>query len=216
MELSTISEKFINHSQYGRCRIQNCEEKESHCGHGQGCFSVEDVTRPIASIMENLLCGMNKMCKRIPVTVCGTKYRTITECCNALGIRINTVYKKIRIDNMPLEQAILASIPDIYEVDGKIYKTLKAIAEDYNLPYQAFRSRIKLGWTVHDAVYAPIGTSRFNLKRFKLGDKLYTAKELQQITGLNISSVYHKFGEYSTTSPNKHHMPKCMRARGKL
>ena len=54
VELSTISEKFINHSQYGRCRIQNCEEKESHCGHGQGCFSVEDVTRPIASIMERV------------------------------------------------------------------------------------------------------------------------------------------------------------------
>lgn len=156
------------------------------------------------------------MGKRIPVTVCGTWYRTITECCNALGIRINTVYKKIRVDNMPLEQAILASMPDIYEVDGKIYKTLKAIAEDYNLPYQAFRSRIKLGWTVHDAVYAPIGTSRFNLKKFKLGDKLYTAKELQQITGLNISSVYHKFSEYSTTPSNKHRMPKCMRTRGKL
>lgn len=156
------------------------------------------------------------MGKRIPVTVCGTKYRTITECCNALGVRINTVYKKIRVDNMPLEQAILASIPDIYEVDGKIYKTLKDIARDYNLSYETLRSRIELGWTVHDAVYAPIGTSRFNLKKFKLNDKLYTAKELQQITGLNISSVYHKFGEYSTTSPNKHHMPKCMRTRGKL
>ena len=69
---------------------------------------------------------------------------------------------------------------------------------------------------MHDAVYAPIGTSRFNLKKFKLGDKLYTAKELQQITGLNISSVYHKFGEYSTTPTNRHHMPKCMRTRGKL
>ena len=156
------------------------------------------------------------MGKHIPVTVCGTKYRTVTECCNALGVRIDTVYKKIRRENMPLEQAILASIPDIYEVDGKIYKTLKAIAEDYNLPCQAFRSRIKLGWTVHDAVYMPIGTSRFNLKKFKLGDKLYTAKELQQITGLNISSVYHKFGEYSTTPSNKHYMPRCMRTRGKL
>ena len=158
------------------------------------------------------------MCKRIPVTVCGTKYRTITECCNALGVRINTVYKKLKSNaSMTPEQAILASIPDIYEVDGKIYKTLKDIARDYNLSYETFRSRIELGWTVHDAVYAPIGTSRFNLKKFKLGDKLYTAKELQQITGLiNISSVYHKFSEYSTTSPNKHHMPKCMRARGKL
>ena len=156
------------------------------------------------------------MGKRIPVTVCGTKYRTITECCNALGVRINTVYKKIRRENMPLEQAILASIPDIYEVDGKIYKTLKAIAEDYNLSYETFRSRIELGWTVHDAVYTPIGTSRFNLKRFELNGKLYTAKELQQITKLNISSVYHKFGEYSTTPSNKHRMPKCMRTRGKL
>lgn len=156
------------------------------------------------------------MGKRIPVTVCGTWYRTITECCNALGVRINTVYKKIRRENMPLEQAILASIPDIYEVDGKIYKTLKDIARDYNLSYETFRSRIELGWTVHDAVYVPIGTSRFNLKKFKLGDKLYTAKELQQITGLNISSVYHKFGEYSTTPSNKHYMPKCMRTRGKL
>ena len=36
VELSTIPEKWINHSQYGRCRIQNCEEVESHCGHGQG------------------------------------------------------------------------------------------------------------------------------------------------------------------------------------
>ena len=171
------------------------------------------------------------MGKRIPVTVCGTWYRTITECCNALGVRINTVYKKLKSDaSMTPEQAILASIPDIYEVDGKIYKTIKAIAEDYNLSYETLRSRIELGWTVHDAVYAPIGTSRLNLKKFKLGDKLYTAnlkkfklgdklytaKELQQITGLNISSVYHKFGEYSTTPTNRHHMPKCMRARGKL
>lgn len=156
------------------------------------------------------------MGKRIPVTVCGTKYRTITECCYALGVRINTVYKKIRRENMPLEQAILQSIPDIYEIDGKIYKTLKDIARDYNLSYETFRSRIELGWTVHDAVYVPIGTSRFNLKKFKLNGKLYTAKELQQITGLNISSVYHKFGEYSTTPSNKHRMPRCMRTRGKL
>lgn len=54
VELATIPEKFIMHTQFGRCRIQNCEEKESHCGHGQGCFSVTDVTRPIASIMERV------------------------------------------------------------------------------------------------------------------------------------------------------------------
>lgn len=54
VELATIPEKWINHSQFGRCRVQSCEEVESHCGHGQGCFSVTDVTRPIASIMERV------------------------------------------------------------------------------------------------------------------------------------------------------------------
>jgi len=54
VELATIPEEWIDHPQYGRCRIENCEEVESHCGHGQGCFSVEDVTRPIASIMERV------------------------------------------------------------------------------------------------------------------------------------------------------------------
>ena len=54
VELATIPEEFINHPQFGRCRITSCEEVESHCGHDQGCFSVEDVTRPIASIMERV------------------------------------------------------------------------------------------------------------------------------------------------------------------
>ena len=54
VELATIPEEFINHPQFGRCRITSCEEVESHRGHGQGCFSVEDVTRPIASIMERV------------------------------------------------------------------------------------------------------------------------------------------------------------------
>lgn len=54
VELATIPEKFIMHTQFGRCRVQSCEEVESHCGHGQGCFSVEDVTLPIASIMERV------------------------------------------------------------------------------------------------------------------------------------------------------------------
>ena len=147
---------------------------------------------------------MSKMGNHIPVTVCGTWYRSITECCYALEVGISTVYNKLRSDaSMTPEQAILASMPDIYEVDGKIYKTIKAIAEEYKLPYQSLRSRIRLGWTVHEAVHTPICTSHFNVKRFELNGKLYTAKELQQITGLKLTYIYRKFGEYSVDSPNK-------------
>ena len=54
VELSTIPEEWIDHPQFGRCRITSCEEVESHCGHGQACFSVTDVTEPVASIMERV------------------------------------------------------------------------------------------------------------------------------------------------------------------
>ena len=54
VELATIPEKWINHSQYGRCRITSCEEVESHCGHDQGCFTVTEITEPVASIMERV------------------------------------------------------------------------------------------------------------------------------------------------------------------
>ena len=56
VELSTIPEEWIDHPQFGRCRITSCEEKESHCGHGQGCFcfTVTEITEPVASIMERV------------------------------------------------------------------------------------------------------------------------------------------------------------------
>ena len=54
VELATIPEEFINHPQFGRCRITSCEEVESHCGHDQGCFSVTEITEPVASIMERV------------------------------------------------------------------------------------------------------------------------------------------------------------------
>ena len=54
VELATIPEEWIDHPQFGRCRITSCEEVESHCGYGQGCFTVTDVTEPVASIMERV------------------------------------------------------------------------------------------------------------------------------------------------------------------
>lgn len=54
VELSTIPEEWIDHPQFGRCRITSCEEVESHCGHDQGCFTVTEITEPVASIMERV------------------------------------------------------------------------------------------------------------------------------------------------------------------
>lgn len=54
VELATIPEEFINHPQFGRCRITSCEEVESHCGHDRGCFTVTEITEPVASIMERV------------------------------------------------------------------------------------------------------------------------------------------------------------------
>ena len=54
VELATIPEEWIDHPQFGRCRITSCEEVESHCGHDQGCFTVTEMTEPVASIMERV------------------------------------------------------------------------------------------------------------------------------------------------------------------
>lgn len=54
VELATIPEEWIDHPQFGRCRITSCEEVESHCGHDQGCFTVTEITEPVASIMERV------------------------------------------------------------------------------------------------------------------------------------------------------------------
>ena len=36
IELQHIDEEFMDHPQYGRVRIQNCSETETHCGFGRG------------------------------------------------------------------------------------------------------------------------------------------------------------------------------------
>lgn len=54
VELATIPEEWIDHPQFGRCRITSCEEVESHCGHDQGCFTVTEITEPVVSIVERV------------------------------------------------------------------------------------------------------------------------------------------------------------------
>ena len=36
----------MDHPQYGRVRIQNCSETETHCGFGNGCFEVTETVLP--------------------------------------------------------------------------------------------------------------------------------------------------------------------------
>lgn len=38
--LEHTGEEFINHPCFGRVRIASCEETETHCGFGKGCFPV--------------------------------------------------------------------------------------------------------------------------------------------------------------------------------
>ena len=46
VELEHTEEEFVNHPQFGRVRIVNCTETETHCGFGAGCFAVTRTTLP--------------------------------------------------------------------------------------------------------------------------------------------------------------------------
>lgn len=46
VELEHIEEKFINHPQFGRVRITNCSETETHCGFDNGCYEVTETVLP--------------------------------------------------------------------------------------------------------------------------------------------------------------------------
>ena len=44
IELAHTEEEFINHPQFGRVRLTGCEETETRCGCGAGCFAVTETT----------------------------------------------------------------------------------------------------------------------------------------------------------------------------
>ena len=45
-KLKHVDEQFIEHPLYGRVRLTNCSETETHCGFGSGCFAVTETTFP--------------------------------------------------------------------------------------------------------------------------------------------------------------------------
>lgn len=44
IELVHTEEEFITHPQFGRVRLTGCEETETRCGCGEGCFAVTETT----------------------------------------------------------------------------------------------------------------------------------------------------------------------------
>ena len=46
IELQHVEEEFLIHPQFGRVRITNCAETETHCGFGDGCFAVTETVFP--------------------------------------------------------------------------------------------------------------------------------------------------------------------------
>jgi len=46
IKLVHTEEEFIEHPQFGRVRLTGCEETETRCGFGSGCFAVTETTFP--------------------------------------------------------------------------------------------------------------------------------------------------------------------------
>lgn len=75
---------------------------------------------------------------------------------------------------------------------GKRYKTLSALARDYDLTPKLLFKRISHGWTLEEALEIPLERKQYTLHKqlYKYNGKIYSVKELAQISGLNERTIY--------------------------
>lgn len=132
--------------------------------------------------------------KPIAITIDGnTFFSSIRKCCKHYGIKLNTVFNKVRRSGMSITDAIQDSIRTIYEVDGMQFRSIVDMSKYYNIPRSTLGYRLLRGWSISDAVHVPPGTRR-TPKRYNIGGKLYTAEELCVKFGIPKKKVYRIYG----------------------
>lgn len=134
------------------------------------------------------------MGKRISIAIDGIKFDSVTKCCEYYGIKLNTVFNKVRRKGMNITDAILDSIRPAYQVDGMKFNRITDMAEYYNIPRATLGYRLLRGWSISDAVHIPPLTSRRILKRYRIGNEYGTARELAEKFDIPIKKIYRIYG----------------------
>lgn len=84
---------------------------------------------------------------------------------------------------------------NIVSYKGKQYKTFSEMAKDYGLDMKNFDKRVKRGWTLEEALEIPTKRKQqiLNVQMYEYNGKLYSVKELSQLSGLSTKTIYKRF-----------------------
>lgn len=97
------------------------------------------------------------------IIVQGVRYPSITAACEAYGLDKNIANMRVTRLKWDLEVAIITPAnPHTRSVllDGKLYTSLREVAEEYDISHRLIIGRLNAGWSLEDAVTTPLRQKR--------------------------------------------------------
>jgi hypothetical protein len=84
---------------------------------------------------------------------------------------------------------------NIISYKGIQYCSFSDMARDYNIEPKLLNKRINHGWTLEESLEIPVEREQFRLNKrlYEYNGKLYTVKELAELSGLNEKTIYKRF-----------------------
>lgn len=152
----------------------------------------------------------------------GNNFNSIKECAAYYGIPFKLLSARLA-GGMTVDDAVaMLHRPQAITYNGVTYRTKTELCRAFNIPYDRFRSRIRKGWSLDDALNTPMITSlkftqdEFNTKlRAKFGTQ-YTLMEpyngMRQPTHFLCRSCNHIFRIAPTDLFGGHSCPNCRKS----
>ena len=102
------------------------------------------------------------------------------------GIPRTTIYK-CAVKGMSAEEILAFKKQEaiLYEYNG-YRKTIKEWAECLNIPEPTFRHRLKIGWTIKDAIEKPVKLKKLS---YIVNGKTYSLNELAKEKNINVGTL---------------------------
>ena len=124
----------------------------------------------------------------------GNEFNTKTDMCKYWGIEIKRLYSRTR-NGWSLQEALETPVGEtpksklVYDNLGNSFNTFKELCSYYNMPHNEVRARLKIGWSLEDALNIPIGKDRKNKAYYDhLGNKFNTLRRMCEYWNINVDT----------------------------
>ena len=149
-----------------------------------------------------------------PIIVNGRKYRSRRAAAKAHGVSPEIFSVRMQLGQTPEEALRLELRAEFREVryDGVLYRDLKQLAENFNIPPATLRARIRGGMSIPEAITAGVripSCGRYSLKKIRANPNLAWSPAFLYFARIVVKGVTtHKIG-ITTRSP-KHRLTGCV------